>query len=136
MLASQVEKAGIPAIFGPNTLALRFSLEYNLQRDHCQRPETTLKIEEVLRKLTGQSWRIRVDRAESSVPVVADPPPANEVDGSPARSRQQRAEAEKEPLIRKALDKLEAQILRVDEGFGAEAARTPELADVADSEES
>lgn len=130
MLARQIEKAGIPAIIGPNSLAIRFPSEYNHERDHCQRPETTGKIADVLRKLTGRAWNLRIDSASGpAVPKVAKPP--DQAEPVAVRPRSARAEIEKVPLVKKALEVLDAQVLRVDEGFGAAS----EAADESDTEE-
>lgn len=134
ILARQVEKAGIPAIIGPNTLALQFPSEYNYERDHCQRPETTGKIADVLRKLTGRAWNLRIDSAGGpAAPRVAVPTEPAEM--AAVRPRSSRAEVEKEPLVKKALELLSAQVLRVDEGFGASLV-TSETTDEAETEES
>jgi DNA polymerase-3 subunit gamma/tau len=134
MLASQLEKAGPPAITGPNTLALRFGPEYNQHRDHCQRPESTGKIEEVLRKLTGRAWNLRIESAGRDGAVQASVPPER-AEAPVPRLRLQQAEAEKEPLLRRAIDVLGAQILRVEEGFGTAPALATEAADEAPTEE-
>jgi DNA polymerase-3 subunit gamma/tau len=133
ILASQIEKAGLPAIIGPNTLAFQFPPAYNHHRDHCQRPETTGRIADVLRKLTGRTWNLRID--STGGPAAEKPAEASPVVEAPAvRPRPARTEAEKEPLVKKALDVLGAQVLRVDEGFGA-AVVAAEAADEAITEE-
>lgn len=61
LLRSDLEKAGIPAIFGPNTLVIRFPARYNQAREYCQKPDPIERIEQALRKLTAQRWQIRVE---------------------------------------------------------------------------
>src|SRR5204862_3059410 len=134
MLASELEKAEIPAIFGPNTLVIRFPAEYNLQREHCEEPARRTRIEEALRKLTGRAWNLRfesVNGAGTTRPVSA----VENTERSQPRYRRQRDEAEKEPLVKRALDVLGAQIVRMDDGFGAAPTVSPERADGADAEE-
>ncbi len=114
MMASFLEKAGLPAIVGPNNLVLRFPSDYNQAREYCQEPTRLAKIEEAVRKGTGHSWILRVEAA-APAPTMA-PAPAVETPASPRRNH--RAEAEKEPLIKRALDALGAQIVRVEDGFG------------------
>src|SRR5262249_2268266 len=66
MLGSDLEKAGLPAISGPNTLVLTFPAEYNVQREHCQSASGLAKIEEALRKATGRAWMVRIDSGPST----------------------------------------------------------------------
>jgi DNA polymerase-3 subunit gamma/tau len=134
MLASQLEKAQIPAISGPNTLVIRFASEYSKQHEHCQEPKRLALIEEKLRQVAGAAWSLRVESIASQQPA-APTPSAAPPDSSQANSRRQREEALKqEPLVRRALDVLDAVIVRVDEGFGAAPSstspeeRTPEEA--------
>jgi DNA polymerase-3 subunit gamma/tau len=116
MLAGHLEKAGLPAITGPNTLVLRFPPRYNHEYAFCQEPERYQRIEAVLRTLVGQQFQLRIETAGSG----AAPEPDNVAAGatSPPRSRQQRAEAVPEPLLRRAIDVLGAQVVHMDEGFG------------------
>ncbi len=109
-----LEKAGLPAITGPNSLVLRFSADYNQAREYCQEPARLAKIEEVIRKGTGRPWILRVEGVAGSAP--AEPVPA--APEPPAPRRNYRAEAEKDPLVKRALDALGAQIVRVEDGFG------------------
>src|SRR5262249_11038892 len=59
-LASDLESAGFPAISGPNSLVVRFEVGYNSQRKHCQEPTSVSRIEDTLRRVTGQAWKIRI----------------------------------------------------------------------------
>ncbi|HVS39531.1 MAG TPA: DNA polymerase III subunit gamma/tau [Gemmataceae bacterium] len=121
LLASDLEKAGPPAIFGPNSLVLRFPADYNLSKEHCQDPTRLARIEEVLKKLSGRPWSVKIEGA--SGPAAPTSPPAVETGPPPAARprRNARAEAEKEPLVQRAVEALGAQIVRVDEGFGETA---------------
>jgi DNA polymerase-3 subunit gamma/tau len=118
LMANDLGKAGLPAIVGPNALAIRFPAAYNKEREYCQEPTRLAKIEAALLRITGQTWSLRVERiagaAPTEAPLVAESPTP-----TPVRPRRNdRDEAEKEPLIRRALDVLGAQILHVPEGFG------------------
>jgi DNA polymerase-3 subunit gamma/tau len=122
MMGAELAKANLPAIFGPNTLVLSFPVEYNAARDFCQEPARITRIEEAIRKRTGQRWLLRVEASSPSgtaaVEAVRTVPP------QPRRNP--REEAEKEPLIKRALDVLGATIVRVDEGFeGTPTERRP-----------
>src|SRR5439155_22247569 len=120
-------------ISGPNTLVLHFPPAYNQQREHCQEPARLARIEDVLRQIAGQSWSIRVESGNG-----ASPPPSSPTSGTenaPSRSRRQRHDAEQEPLLKRAIDVLGAQIVRVDEGFGAALPALAEANQPPDAEE-
>jgi DNA polymerase-3 subunit gamma/tau len=121
MLASEVGKANFLAISGPNTLVLRFPAAYNQAKEYCQQPDRLARLEEAVRKLTGRPWSVRVE-------VAAEPaagPGNGAANGAgaarPRARRGAKEEAEKLPLVRRALDVLGATITRVDEGFGTAA---------------
>jgi DNA polymerase-3 subunit gamma/tau len=128
MLASDLMK-GSPAISGPKTLVLCFPPRYNLERETCLEGGRIARLQEAVRKITGQTWNIRVEEAN---PGTETPKPAEPGHLQPSYYRQ-RAEAGQEPLVKRAIEQLGAQILRVDEGFGsvpAQASDRPETAEV------
>jgi hypothetical protein len=116
ILAGSLEKSS-PAIIAPKTMVLRFEQRYNHQRQHCQEPARVERIEEALRKLTGQAWNLRIESVRSE--AAAPPVPAAEAEKSPSRYRRQRAEALQEPLVKRAAEALGAQIVQMDEDFGS-----------------
>jgi DNA polymerase-3 subunit gamma/tau len=123
VLGHQLEKAGLPAIFAPNTLVLKFPASYNREQEHCQDPTRLTRIEAAVQKATGRPWKLRVER------TVADPAAPSLPAETPAPTcprRNPRAEAEKDPLVRRAMDALGAQVVRVDDDFGATAALAAE----------
>lgn len=63
VLMAHLEKAGPPAIFGPNALALSFPIEYNTSRDYCEGQGNVNRIEEALSKLLGRPISIRFETA-------------------------------------------------------------------------
>jgi hypothetical protein len=134
MLRHEVEKAGLPAISGPNTLVLSFTPEYNLQREHCQEPTRLARIEEVLQKVTGRVWKVRVESLTGGG-TGRQARAADGADSSLSRYRRQRTEALQEPLVKRAIDLLGAQIVHVDEGFGIAPAASADRAEVAENEE-
>ncbi len=104
LLAGMLRKAELPAIIAPNNLALRSAIDYNGAKE---------EVEAALLERTGQPWTLRVEG-------VANPASALDIapaEGS-ARNRNAREEAEKLPLIKRAIDLLGASLQRVDEGFG------------------
>src|SRR5262249_3424822 len=118
ILAAQLGNAGIPAISGPNALVLRFSATYNSQREYCQEPTRLTRIEELLRRITGRTLQVRVE----SVGGLPSAEPVEAVDDSAissSRYRRQRTEAGQEPLLKRAIDVLGAQVVHLDDGFGA-----------------
>jgi DNA polymerase-3 subunit gamma/tau len=123
LLASDLSKAGTPAIFGPNALAIRFPAAYNREREFCQEPVRLGKVEAALLKMTGQKWTLRVETLAAPAPAAPLAPVAEvpRLEPPPPR-RGERDGAEKEPLIKRALEVLGAQILRVPDGFGAASA--------------
>jgi DNA polymerase III subunit gamma/tau len=125
LLARNLERGGIPAIIAPNRLVLRFPLEYNGAKDYCQEPSCSAQVETALRELTGQPWVLQVESltaaaspdAASQGGTVADDSRGSLFSAITTR-RNAREEAEKMPLIKRALDVLGASVQRVDEGFG------------------
>lgn len=135
MLAGHLERAGEVAISGPNTLVLRFPGGYNSDREYCQQSTSVARLEEALKRVTGQSWNIRVESAS----VMGEPAPVaveSEEASSQSRYRRQRAEAVQEPLIKRAIDVLGAQIVRVDDYAGSPSQATPERSDGTEGEDS
>jgi hypothetical protein len=133
MLAGNLGKAQDVAISGPKTLVVRFPSRYNHEGDYCQESTRVARIQDALRKVTGQDWIIRV---EGTVGEENDPnpqPPGAEPGVS--SYRRQRAEAGQEPLVKRALDQLGAQIVHVDDGFGASRTESPEQLETANIEE-
>jgi DNA polymerase-3 subunit gamma/tau len=133
-LGHDLEKAGIPAISGPNTLVLRFPAEYNATRDRCQDPERVARIEQVVEQLTGQRCRLRIE----SIGNQPDPSAgiAEAPDNSQSRSPSPSEEAAEPPLVKWARDLLGAKPVKADPGFGASALACAERANPMDTEES
>jgi hypothetical protein len=130
ILAANLEKAALPAIIAPNSLVLQFPAEYNSQQAYCQEPKSLERIEEVVRKLTGKPWKVRVEAGQSS---AAPPPQAPQVTNGSPRSR--RAEAEQEPLLKRAIEVFGARVVHEEAGFGTLAPMTPERTEAAEAEE-
>jgi hypothetical protein len=108
---------------------LRFPVDYNQSREHCQEPSRLARVEEAMRKVTGQSWNIRVETSSSpdTRPHGTDAE-AEAVSGVRPR-RDDRAEAEKDPLVKRAVEVLGASLVRVDEGFGSAPAAPGRIED-------
>jgi DNA polymerase-3 subunit gamma/tau len=126
-LVKDLEKAGIPAISGPNSLVLRFPAVYNQAQEHCQDPERLRRVEDILRKATGRSWLLRVESVAAAsgenkpgAAATGSPEPAEEA--RPAR-RNPREEAEKVPLVKRVMEVFGVSVHRADDGFGTAAAK-------------
>jgi DNA polymerase-3 subunit gamma/tau len=134
MLGTNLEKAEGVAISGPNHLVIRFGAGYNFQREHCQQPTCIARVEEALKKVTGQVWGLRVESGRDV--TSATPPPTNDTENSPSRYRRQRTEAMQEPLVKRAMERLGAQIVHVDDGFGIAPPEGPERPETTEDMES
>jgi hypothetical protein len=130
ILARELDRGGLPAISGPNHLVLQFPDEYNAQHEYCSDPGRLQRIQDTLKRVTGQDWAVRLETVRGSngrprplavtAPTVAQAPAALD-----------------HPLIQRALEVLDAKLLQVEEGFGM-AAPAPDEADgnMPDPEES
>jgi DNA polymerase-3 subunit gamma/tau len=122
LMGRQLEKANPPAIFGPNTLVLRFDSRYNAEREYCSEPTRVQRIEESLRKVTGHAWQLRIESVGSGA-VAAPAEAAADATTPQPRSRLKRAEAVQDPLLKRAVEVLGAQIVHLDDDFGTGDAR-------------
>jgi DNA polymerase-3 subunit gamma/tau len=115
ILSARLEKGGLPAIFGPNALVLRFAAEYNADYEHCL---TRLEdVQKTTRAVSGKPWQVRLERDNSApAPAVAAP-------------QRPWAEVENEPLIRQLVTVLGARAVRKDPDFGAVPASVAEPAE-------
>ena len=147
MLAKELESVPLPAIVGPNTLVLAIPAAYNQAQELFREPDRVRKVEDALRQTTGRAWMLRIESqaapaaAESVGPLPAATPPPAPPSGPerataprPAR-RNLREEAEKLPLIKRAIEVLGASVQRVDEGFGALPAVRTDVDDLPVDEE-
>ncbi len=119
-LASELAKTENVAIFGPNTLVIRFPPGYNWDENHYLDPTRVGRVEEALRNITGQPCHVRI---ETSSPAQRLAVPSREAATTteipPTPFRRHREEAMQLPLITRAMDVLGAQLVHVDEEFGA-----------------
>ncbi len=114
MRRGQLQFAGLPAILGPNSLAIRFPAGYSSAYDSCASESGVEVIQRALKRITHKDWLVRVELA--SGPVGSPPPGA-----VPARPEQRTKDLLQLPLFKKAADVLGAQLVRVDEGFDPQA---------------
>jgi DNA polymerase-3 subunit gamma/tau len=116
ILANQLRKASGLAIFGPNTLALRFPLAYNSAGEQYLDENRLAKVEETLTKIVGQPCFLRM---EIDGPAPVDAVPQEPALADSAKRQRQRDRIAQLPLVGKAMDVLGGQIVQMDEEFGA-----------------
>jgi hypothetical protein len=92
------------------------------------------RIEEWLKRITGQACQLRIESSGGGPKAESTETP-DEVATLPSRYRRQRAEVLQEPLLKRAIEVLGAQIVQMDDGFGGAPAAAAERADRADGEE-
>jgi DNA polymerase-3 subunit gamma/tau len=111
MLGNELAKGSV-AISAPNCLVLRFSPRYNKERDYCASATSQQKLEMALQGITGQRVQVRYESAMEDA-AVGD-------EAAPLRPRMQdkRREAARDPLVKRAIEGLNAQLLNADPGFG------------------
>ncbi|HTU92954.1 MAG TPA: DNA polymerase III subunit gamma/tau [Gemmataceae bacterium] len=123
LLARSLAKGETPAIIAPNNLVLRFPIDYNGAKE---------LVEAALQELTGQPWTLRVESATEAASALDAAPLGEDFrrrdeagdskspnsPGVVGPRRNPREEAEKLPLVKRAIDVLGASFQRVDEGFG------------------
>jgi hypothetical protein len=111
MLAGDLGKANLPAIIGPKSIAIRFPAAYNRQYETCSESSRQQKIQDALRRITGESWTVRLElsvdgRSESKeVPASILAPGKSPVTVT-------------DPMIEAIQSSLDARVMRVDDGFG------------------
>ncbi len=112
LLAKSLSSASSHAIFGPNTLVIRFPVAYISQREVCALESNMQRIVDSLHHLTGQTWTVRLE-TDTTVPHESAAPPVAPVAILADRKKALMAL----PLFKKASEALGAQIWHVDEDF-------------------
>jgi DNA polymerase-3 subunit gamma/tau len=123
MLGGNLQKA-TPAISGPNTLVLRFPGEYNHQKEFCQEPERLGRVEEAVSKIIKSRCQVRVESAGGKATAAAEAQPAAAPQPKPAANndkRKARERVQQIPLLKSAMDVLDAQIVNIEDDFGSSA---------------
>lgn len=121
ILGAQLLNGPLPAISGPNSLVIRLNSGYNSTSEGKFEESRIERIREALRKITGQSFQLRIEANTNQ--ETGPSPEAPSVGESPmSRRRNLRAEALHNPFLKHVLETLDAQVLQMEEGFGATAA--------------
>ncbi len=134
LLAKQLDSALLPAIFGPNSLAIRFAPGYNHAYQACATEQGVQRVQDALKRVTGQPVVVRFDAppsgpAATEGTATAAKPPA-------ASAAERKKSLMTLPMFQKAADALGAQLWHVDDAFDpaavAPAAPTPAASDDTD----
>jgi DNA polymerase-3 subunit gamma/tau len=111
MTADFAARAERIAISGPNRLVVSFRKAYTQAQQYCERPERRQKLEQTLSKVAGRN--IRLDFAtlpeDSPAATSAERPAAK----PPVNRRQRQQELLRNPLIRKAAELFDTEIIAV-----------------------
>ena len=113
-----LKKAGLPAIIGPNALAVRLHPGYSAEYALLGSDATLEAVRKVLKKLTGRDCLLKVELLPAGSPR---PKPIALSDDAPVLLATAPAERAKDlmklPLFIKAAQTLGAQLVRVEDGF-------------------
>lgn len=115
VLANHLSKAHVPAILGPNVLAIRFSGSYSVAYDYCAGERNAAKVQEALGQAFGRPVKLRWELLGGAQPASADVP------STPPSPQGRRKELMALPLFRYAAERLGAQLTQVDEDFDPRA---------------
>lgn len=110
MLSAELDKAGLPAILGPKSLALRFPARYNHAYEYCKDAPQISLIEGHLKRLTGVPWSVRFEIDSQTTERVSVS------SGLSAKDREKLAL--QSPLLTAVVNKLEGRLLKMEDGFG------------------
>ena len=111
MTADFASKAENVAISAPNRLVVRFRKAYTSAIQFCERPESRQKLEQTLSRITGRQIRIDIVVLPEAVgaAVGTEVAPARR----PANRRQREQEVQRHPLIRKATELFDTEIVTI-----------------------
>ena len=124
ILASHVKSAQSTAIFGPNALVFRFTIDYHHSLEACSTELNVQRLQEALQKITGAPAVVRCELVGTAAAKGDTPLPGPVVNPAAERKRNLMGL----PLFKKAADALGAQIWHVDDAFNPTAAPTKPVA--------
>ncbi|MGL6074156.1 MAG: DNA polymerase III subunit gamma/tau [Fimbriiglobus sp.] len=125
--AKHLESAGLPAILGPNSLVIRFPKDYSHAYDAFRSEATQENLRRTISRIAQTEVSVRFELSQTEAPA----PTKSAVNtGAPAPMERSK-DLLQLPIFQKAIQVLNAQFLRVDEGFnpfgtGVAAATTPD----------
>jgi DNA polymerase III subunit gamma/tau len=111
LLADHCSLGESPRLVAPQRLAVSFRAKYNSCKTFCERPEQMARIESALAEVTGQAVKVEFALLEEDKP--ADVPARRGVS-----ERQRMAQRAEHPMVRRAIELFDAQVVRVEEPDG------------------
>ncbi len=118
ILAKHLSLSSSYANSGPNTLVIRFPVSYNDAKEACAAEANTQRIQEALRRITGQAVAVRY---ESDHSAAAKPGTNGAAATAPVAPTDRKRSLGSLPLFKKASEALGAQIWHVDDDFNPSA---------------
>lgn len=129
VLANNLKRANLPAIFGPNSLAIRFPRRYSHAYDFCATEPNAGRVQEAVRQVAGPEAAVRFE-------LTADGPEAANEPSTPQPSAGgRRKEIMALPLFSYAEQKYGAKLTRADDDFNPAAVSAAAPAIAADDDE-
>jgi DNA polymerase III subunit gamma/tau len=117
MLGGQLQRIGLPAIIGPNSLVLSFGPDYNAAYEHCSSGANLQRLESFVRSRTGKPWTVKLEKTGVPVNGTAAKVGSNG-HASIVKARPQDVMQEF-PILQRAIEVFEALPMFVDSGFGS-----------------
>ncbi len=111
LLAENASFCESVAFRAPNRLVVTFRAKYTSCKAFCERPKQISKLENALAEITGTT--VKVDFAVLADEKSSDPAPPR-----PPSNRQRMAEKSEHPMVRKASELFDAQLVRIEEPGG------------------
>jgi DNA polymerase-3 subunit gamma/tau len=117
MLRAHLQALELPAIIGPNTLAIRVPSDYSAAYDALASESGQAAIRQALRRQTREEWSLRIER--TGEPSGAGRPAVV----VPTHGTDRKLDLLRLPIFRRAQDVLGAQLVRIEDGFNPTPAR-------------
>lgn len=116
MMSLHLRRAARQTLQPPAHLVIGFAPADAKDREYCEDGSRAERLAGVLREITGQTVHVRFDT------VAADAAPTKPETSADAKRPDGRQKALQEPLVKAAIEKLGAQLLRFEDEFGQGAA--------------
>src|SRR5262245_20414287 len=110
MTADFAARAERIAISGPNRLVVSFRKAYTQAQQYCERPERRQKLEQTFSRLAGRNIRIDFATLPDESPAATTDRPTQK---PPVNRRQRQQELMRHPLLRKAAELFDTEIIAV-----------------------
>jgi DNA polymerase-3 subunit gamma/tau len=108
MTADFARHAERVVLAAPNRVVASFGAGHILHKESCERPERRAKLEAAMSQLAGRTIRVDFELSSGSESPDAKPQPI-------VSTRQRWREREKHPLVRRAIEMFDAEVVRVEE---------------------